>query len=130
MSALAAPIDPTVLARRFQALSDPTRLAILELLRDGECCVCDLQSALEAAQSRLSFHLRVLKDAGLVSDRKDGRWSYYQLVPHAIDFMHEALDRFTARHSVNSLVHPTPNSAPTPLSQVPTDAVQADGCCG
>ena len=69
---------PTV-ADAFQALSDETRLAVLEMLRDGERCVCDLQAALDAAQSRLSFHLKVLKDAGLVTDRKEGRWSYYAL---------------------------------------------------
>jgi ArsR family transcriptional regulator len=68
-------------ARLFHALSDETRLAILEMLRAGERCVCDLQDALDAAQSRLSFHLKVLKDAGLVLDRKEGRWSYYTLVP-------------------------------------------------
>ena len=66
-------------ADAFQALSDDTRLAVLEMLRDGERCVCDLQAALDAAQSRLSFHLKVLKDAGLVTDRKEGRWSYYAL---------------------------------------------------
>ena len=66
-------------ADAFQALSDETRLAVLEMLRDGERCVCDLQAALDAAQSRLSFHLKVLKDAGLVTDRKEGRWSYYAL---------------------------------------------------
>jgi ArsR family transcriptional regulator len=64
-------------AQLFHALSDATRLAILDMLRDGERCVCDLQEALDAAQSRLSFHLKVLREAGLVSDRKDGRWSYY-----------------------------------------------------
>jgi ArsR family transcriptional regulator, arsenate/arsenite/antimonite-responsive transcriptional repressor len=68
-------------AQLFHALSDETRLAILERLRAGERCVCDLQGALDAAQSRLSFHLKVLKDAGLVRDRKEGRWSYYTLVP-------------------------------------------------
>jgi len=82
---------PHTLARRFHALSDPTRLAILALLRGGECCVCDLQSALDAAQSRLSFHLRVLREAGLVSDRKDGRWSWYQLEPEALASMQDAL---------------------------------------
>ena len=50
----------------FHALSDETRLEILELLKNGERCVCDLTSALDAAQSRLSFHLKVLKDAGIV----------------------------------------------------------------
>ena len=66
------------------ALSDETRVAIVEMLVDGERCVCELQDALDAAQSRLSFHLRVLKDAGLVADRKDGRWSYYSLDADAL----------------------------------------------
>jgi ArsR family transcriptional regulator len=63
----------------FHALSDETRLEIIELLQRGERCVCDLTDALDAAQSRLSFHLRVLKDAGIVRDRKDGRWVHYEL---------------------------------------------------
>ena len=71
-------------AQLFHALSDETRLAILEMLRGGERCVCDLQDALDAAQSRLSFHLKVLKDAGWVRDRKEGRWSYYTLVPERV----------------------------------------------
>ena len=66
-------------ARLFHALSDETRLAVVEMLHDGERCVCELQDALDAAQSRLSFHLRVLKDAGVVSDRREGRWVYYSL---------------------------------------------------
>jgi ArsR family transcriptional regulator len=66
-------------ATLFHALSDETRLAVLDMLRDGERCVCDLQVALDAAQSRLSFHLKVLRAAGLVRDRKEGRWSYYRL---------------------------------------------------
>ena len=53
----------------FHALSDETRLEIVGMLRDGERCVCDLMGALDAAQSRLSFHLKVLKDAGIVTDR-------------------------------------------------------------
>src|SRR6266850_6998465 len=71
--------------RLFHALSDGTRLSILQRLRMGERCVCDLTDALDAAQSRLSFHLKVLKDAGLVTDRRDGRWSYYALDREAMD---------------------------------------------
>lgn len=71
--------DLDAAAKRFGALSDPTRLRILELLVDGERCVCELTDALDAAQSRLSFHLRTLKEAGLVRDRRDGRWVYYTL---------------------------------------------------
>src|SRR5213082_1147591 len=72
-------------ARAFQALSDETRLEIVRLLSHGERCVCELQGALEAAQSRLSFHLKTLKDAGLVSDRRQGRWVYYALNRDALD---------------------------------------------
>ncbi len=73
----------------FHALSDTTRLSILAMLRRGERCVCELQDELDAAQSRLSFHLKVLKNAGLVTDRRDGRWSYYRLVPDALTHVHD-----------------------------------------
>jgi ArsR family transcriptional regulator len=73
----------------FHALSDATRLSIIEMLRDGEQCVCDLQDGLDAAQSRLSFHLKVLREAGLVVDRKEGRWSYYRIVPEALAEVHD-----------------------------------------
>ena len=66
-------------ARVFHALSDPTRLRLVALLRGGERCVCDLTKALDAGQSRLSFHLKTLKDTGVVLDRKEGRWVYYRL---------------------------------------------------
>lgn len=84
-------IDRVAAARRFHALSDETRLAVLELLGEGERCVCELQDALSAAQSRLSFHLRVLKEAGLVTQRKEGRWSYYALVPGTLGQVHDAV---------------------------------------
>ena len=85
----AVTFDPARAAGLFHALSDETRLAVLELLRGGEQCVCDLQVAIGAAQSRLSFHLRVLKEAGLVTDRKEGRWSYYTLEPDAFAEAHD-----------------------------------------
>ncbi len=66
-------------ARWFYALSDATRLQVIELLVNGERCVCELQDAIGAAQSRLSFHLRVLREAGLVNDRRAGRWVHYSL---------------------------------------------------
>jgi ArsR family transcriptional regulator len=76
-------------AQLFHALSDETRLEIMEMLRGGERCVCELTDELDAAQSRLSFHLRVLKEAGLVTDRKEGRWSYYTIVPEALAELHD-----------------------------------------
>jgi len=76
---------PAAAARWFHALSDETRLEIVEILSHGERCVCDLQTTLDAAQSRLSFHLKTLKDAGLVTDRRDGRWVHYALNRDALD---------------------------------------------
>ena len=76
-------------AKLFHALSDETRLRIVRLLSHGERCVCELQQVLDAAQSRLSFHLKTLKDAGLVSDRRDGRWMYYALNRDALDTIAE-----------------------------------------
>ena len=74
-------------AKVFQALSDETRLLILEQLKDGEQCVCEL---------------RVLKEAGLVLDRPEGRWVYYSLNPDALEELQEA---------VNSLNRPSGRSA-------------------
>jgi len=64
----------------FHAMSDPLRIRVLELLRSQELCVCDLCEHLDnISQSKLSFHLKTLKDAGLVRSRQDGRWIYYSL---------------------------------------------------
>jgi ArsR family transcriptional regulator len=97
-------------AALFHALSDETRLAILDRLRAGEQCVCDLMADLDAAQSRLSFHLKVLKEAGLVTDRREGRWSYYAIVPAVIDEAHDLLiERLP--HSVHADRTYTPRTA-------------------
>jgi ArsR family transcriptional regulator len=74
-----ADLDLTRAARAFHALSDRTRLELVRCLMGGERCVCELQDGLGAAQSRLSFHLKALKEAGLVTDRREGRWVYYSL---------------------------------------------------
>jgi ArsR family transcriptional regulator len=94
--------------RLFHALSDGTRLSILERLRLGERCVCDLTDALDAAQSRLSFHLKVLKDAELVTDRREGRWMYYTLNPVTLSEMSELIDG---------------------LATAPSAAERKSGCC-
>src|SRR5215210_4754303 len=94
--------------RRFHALSDSTRLSILQRLRFGERCVCDLTDALDAAQSRLSFHLKVLKDAELVTDRRDGRWMYYTLNSETLREMTETLEA---------------------LASAPSPAERKNGCC-
>ncbi len=72
-------------ASLFHALSDEARVEIVSVLMQGEHCVCDLMTHVGAAQSRLSYHLKVLKDAGLVTDRREGRWAYYTLQREVIE---------------------------------------------
>ncbi len=63
----------------FKALSDETRLRIIKLLEQGELCVCDIVAALDIIQPKASFHLGVLREAGLIKDRKQGKWIHYSL---------------------------------------------------
>jgi ArsR family transcriptional regulator len=63
----------------FHALSDPLRLQVIDLLREKELCVCDLCEILSVTQSKLSFHLKTLKESNLVKARQEGRWMYYSL---------------------------------------------------
>jgi ArsR family transcriptional regulator, arsenate/arsenite/antimonite-responsive transcriptional repressor len=93
-------LDTGRAARLFHALSDETRLSLLQRLRLGERCVCDLTDALDAAQSRLSFHLKVLKDAGLVTDRKEGRWMYYTLNQEVLGEAAEMVETLASSPSV------------------------------
>jgi ArsR family transcriptional regulator, arsenate/arsenite/antimonite-responsive transcriptional repressor len=92
-----APHFSTRAAQIFHALSDETRIGIVELLVGGERCVCELQDTLDAAQSRLSFHLKVLKDAGIVNDRREGRWSYYELNREAFEEAEEMIRELRPR---------------------------------
>jgi ArsR family transcriptional regulator len=63
----------------FKALADETRVRVLKLLGSGELCVCEIAAALGLEQPRLSFHLRILKEAGMVMDRRQERWILYRL---------------------------------------------------
>ena len=83
--------DVSSAAAVCHALSDETRLRILQQLHGGEQCVCDLTDAFQTGQSRLSFHLRVLKEAGLVLDRREGRWMYYALNREGLQVLEEFL---------------------------------------
>lgn len=88
---------PAAEARQLlKALADPIRLGIVEALAGGERCVCDLTGELAVAQSRLSFHLRVMKQAGLLADRQDGRWVYYRLRPEALEALRTWLETLTS----------------------------------
>lgn len=74
-----SPLDLTTIVAGFHALSDPLRLQILTLLRSQELCVCELCEQMNIAQSKLSFHLKTLREAGLLHSRQEGRWIYYRL---------------------------------------------------
>jgi len=67
------------LVKIFKALSDETRLKLLALLENGELCVCEIVSILKMSQPKVSFHLNILKDAGLVKMRKEGTRIFYSL---------------------------------------------------
>lgn len=75
----ASSLPSTLTVAGFHALSDPLRLQVLDLLRAQELCVCDLCEAMAVSQSKLSFHLKALKEAQLVKSRQEGRWIYYSL---------------------------------------------------
>lgn len=67
----------------FKNLSEETRLTLVLLLRQaGELCVCELVSALEESQPKVSRHLAMLRESGLLIDRREGKWNYYRLSPH------------------------------------------------
>jgi ArsR family transcriptional regulator len=85
MPSSTASTDLSRTARLCRALSDENRLRIVEMLSAGERCVCELTSALDLGQSLLSHHLKTLKDTGLVTDRREGRWVYYTLSCEALE---------------------------------------------
>jgi ArsR family transcriptional regulator len=71
--------DSTQVSTYFRALADPLRIQVIELLRNQELCVCELCEKIDVSQSKLSFHLKNLKEAKLVNSRQEGRWIYYSL---------------------------------------------------
>ena len=96
------PVAPSPLAvdqarLLLKALADPLRLQVIEALAGGERCVCELTADLGLPQSKLSFHLKVLKEAGLLVDRQEGRWVYYSLQAEAIEQLRAWLARLSAQ---------------------------------
>lgn len=91
------------IARWFHALSDETRLRIIDCVLECEQCVCDLTDVLHTGQSRLSFHLKTLKDAGIISDRREGRWIYYSLNPEVIEELQEFVGSMRAGHKGSAM---------------------------
>jgi ArsR family transcriptional regulator len=78
-------------AERFSALGDPIRLRILDELTDGQRCVCELLEEIGIAPNLLSYHLRVLRDAGLVTASRRGRWVDYRLAAEGLDALRDAI---------------------------------------
>lgn len=77
---------------KLNALSDETRLRIVNILRGGELCVCQITEVLGISQTKASRHLNILKTAGIVSDRRQAQWVYYSLVEGQPDFFYSLLN--------------------------------------
>lgn len=86
-------------AAGFKALADPNRITLLTLIaaeETGEACVCDLTEPLGLGQPTVSHHLKVLVDAGFLTREKRGTWSYYSVVPGALQDLFTAMTERTA----------------------------------
>lgn len=80
-----------LLLERLAALADPIRLEVVSQLSGGARCVCDLQEVVDAAPNLLSYHLKVLREAGIIAGTRRGRWIDYSLVEGALDEVRSAL---------------------------------------
>lgn len=88
--------------RVFKALCDENRLEILEMLRSGEKCACNLLEQMDLGQSGLSYHMKILCDSGLVESRQEGKWTHYKLSESGRDNAIKLIKELT-----------TPNTKPT-----------------
>ena len=75
------------LADIFKALGDETRLTIVQLLVGRELCVCDILDSFVMSQPAISHHLKILRQAGVVRDKREGKWIYYSLNPSTLDLL-------------------------------------------
>ncbi len=86
---------PDIITSGFHALSEPLRVKVLQLLKNREICVCDLCDTLDVSQSKLSFHLKTLKEANLVCARQEGRWIYYSLNQPSFEVLQQYLVQYS-----------------------------------
>lgn len=89
----------------FKILAHPARLGILQVLRDGEQCVCHIEAMLKLRQAYISQHLMVLREAGLVTDRRDGWNIYYRVTKPEIYTVLDAMDILTGSVAIIAHVH-------------------------
>ena len=83
-------------AQMFKALSDDTRLKIVDMVSCAELCACDILEEFQLTQPTLSYHMKILTESGLVSARKDGAWMRYTLNTESAGYLKEFLDLITA----------------------------------
>ncbi|WP_236685330.1 ArsR/SmtB family transcription factor [Demequina salsinemoris] len=109
------PRDPAPALDLLQAIADPVRWTVLERLADGTHCVCDLQAHVDVSNTLLSYHLRILRDAGLVTTSRRGRWVDYTLATDALARLTEALPAASSLVSGSS----AQASSPSPAAATP-----------
>ncbi len=85
------------IAKVFKAFCDETRLMVLEMLQSGEKCACVLLDNVDVGQSTLSHHMKILIDSGLVSARKDGKWTYYSISGDGVELAKNQLSALLTR---------------------------------
>jgi ArsR family transcriptional regulator len=112
----------------YTALADRTRRRILNLIREQEICVCFLTEVLEISQPKISRHLAYLRNAGIVSARRDGKWMYYSIIEpedfYAAQILHGTLDwlksleRMQKDYERLTLICSSPN-VPVTISRAP-----------
>ena len=106
-------------ARVFKAFCDENRLMILEMLQSGEKCACMLLEKLEISQPTLSHHMKILVDSGIVSARKDGKWTYYSFssegVAAAKDLLHKLTEGIESNNTEQSQIYESAMCCPTEI---------------
>jgi DNA-binding transcriptional ArsR family regulator len=110
-------------ATLFKSLAHPARLGIIDVLRTGEACVCHLEAALGYRQAYISQQLSVLKDAGLITDRRDGKYIYFSIRQEKL---HEMIRQSTLLLGVND---PEPPPAPALCTCPKCNPESGSGCC-
>ena len=98
--------DYQATARVFKAFCDANRLTILSLLQNGELCACKLLKALHIGQPTLSHHMKILCDAGIVTGRKEGKWTHYSINREGVEKAKKLLEDITTVNTDTSSAPP------------------------
>ncbi len=109
----------------FKVLSHPVRLAILEILRDGEQCVCHMEAMLKLRQAYISQHLMVLREAGILADRRDGWNMYYRVIQPEVYAVLDAMNSLTGSRPAVTHRH-ADETCPCPKCQAGSKEISSD----